>query len=267
MMRRGYDQFFSKAKKVAEARSAGTHELNLRKSKMKLKQSRAKNSGTKKSKTMIITLSIGICAAIAGMSYYEEIDKLISRVEIGLFAQASAQSNEASANSEKAATTKEKSGSSNTDGKVASNTDAEKNLEASADTQGNEDLSYAFKLNERKKELDNREKEIAEMEKNLEAQRADLENRMRELEKVRSQISNVLEEKVLTDKAKIDNLVQVYSNMRPPQAAKVFESIDEDLAVEILGKMKKKNAADIMNLLKPDKAQILSEKYAGYKRK
>jgi flagellar motility protein MotE (MotC chaperone) len=30
--------------------------------------------------------------------------------------------------------------------------------------------------------------------------------------------------------------------------------------------MKKKNAADIMNLLKPEKAQTISEKYAGYKR-
>jgi flagellar motility protein MotE (MotC chaperone) len=58
----------------------------------------------------------------------------------------------------------------------------------------------------------------------------------------------------------------MYSNMKPPQAAKVFETMDEDLVVEILGRMKKKNAADIMNLLKPEKAQIISEKYAGYKR-
>jgi flagellar motility protein MotE (MotC chaperone) len=55
--------------------------------------------------------------------------------------------------------------------------------------------------------------------------------------------------------------------MRPNTAAKVVESLDEDLAVEILGRMKKKNAAEILNLLKPEKAQVLSEKYAGYKRK
>jgi flagellar motility protein MotE (MotC chaperone) len=55
--------------------------------------------------------------------------------------------------------------------------------------------------------------------------------------------------------------------MKPQQAAKVFETIDEDLAVEVLTKMKKKSAADILNLLKADRAQSLSEKYAGYKRK
>jgi len=54
--------------------------------------------------------------------------------------------------------------------------------------------------------------------------------------------------------------------MKPAQAAKVFETMDEDLAVEILGKMKKKNAAEVMNLIKPEKAQVFSEKYAGYKR-
>ena len=55
--------------------------------------------------------------------------------------------------------------------------------------------------------------------------------------------------------------------MKPPQAAKVFETLDEDLAVDILTKMKKKNAADILNLLKPERAQSLSEKYAGFRRK
>jgi flagellar motility protein MotE (MotC chaperone) len=90
---------------------------------------------------------------------------------------------------------------------------------------------------------------------------------LKDLEDVRRGISSVLEEKVKGDDKKIDTLVQMYSDMKPPQAAKVFETMDEDLAVDILGRMKKKNAADIMNLLKSEKAQVLSEKFAGYKRK
>jgi flagellar motility protein MotE (MotC chaperone) len=53
--------------------------------------------------------------------------------------------------------------------------------------------------------------------------------------------------------------------MKPQQAAKAFEEMDEDLAIEILGRMKKKNAAEVMNLVKPEKVKIFSEKYAGYK--
>lgn len=61
--------------------------------------------------------------------------------------------------------------------------------------------------------------------------------------------------------------MQLYSSMKPQQAAQVFETIDEDLAIEIISKMKKKNAAEILNLVKPEKAKLFSEKYAGYKRK
>ncbi len=60
--------------------------------------------------------------------------------------------------------------------------------------------------------------------------------------------------------------MELYSNMKPKQAADVIGSINEDLAVEVLAKMKKKNAAEIMNLLTPEKARILSEKYTGYRR-
>ncbi|WP_221932208.1 MotE family protein [Ectopseudomonas mendocina] len=95
----------------------------------------------------------------------------------------------------------------------------------------------------------------------------ELEKRLKELEEMRSKISGILEDRVKADDEKVDTLVQMYTNMKPPQAAKVFETMDEDLAIEILGRMKKKNAADIMNLLKPEKAQILSEMFAGYKRR
>ena len=105
------------------------------------------------------------------------------------------------------------------------------------------------------------------MDQELQAQKSELDKRMKELEDVRRGISSVLEDKVKVDDKKVDTLVLMYSDMKAPQAAKVFETMDEDLAVEILGRMKKKNAADIMNLLKPEKAQVLSEKFAGYKRK
>ncbi len=53
--------------------------------------------------------------------------------------------------------------------------------------------------------------------------------------------------------------------MKPNQAAKIFETMDEDLVIEILTKMKKKTAADILNLIKVEKAQLFAEKFAGYR--
>ena len=81
----------------------------------------------------------------------------------------------------------------------------------------------------------------------------------------RTKISSVLEEKIKADDVKVETLVQMYSNMKPPQVAKVFETLDEDLVIEILSRMKKKVAGDILNLVKPEKAQIFAERFAGYR--
>lgn len=54
--------------------------------------------------------------------------------------------------------------------------------------------------------------------------------------------------------------------MQPEKAAKIIDQLDEGLAVQVLSGMKKKNVAEIMNLLPIDKARDLSEKFTGYRR-
>src|SRR5690606_22357856 len=93
-----------------------------------------------------------------------------------------------------------------------------------------------------------------------------LDKRIRQLEEMRGQIGQVLKDRVELDQEKVGKLVDLYSNMRPKQAAEIIGSLNEDLAVEVLAKMKKKSAAEIMNLLPPEKAKVLSEKYTGYGR-
>ncbi len=129
-----------------------------------------------------------------------------------------------------------------------------------------DDINHFSKLNDRKRELDTREEELNKVEQELALQKTELEKKMKELENTRQNISKVLEERVQVDDKKVENLVQLYSTMKPQQAAKAFEEMDEGLAIEILGRMKKKNAAEIMNLVKAEKVKVFSEKYAGYKR-
>jgi flagellar motility protein MotE (MotC chaperone) len=128
------------------------------------------------------------------------------------------------------------------------------------------ETEHLSRLRDRKVELDQREDELKRAEQELELQKQELEKRMVELEKTRTQISEVLKERAEVDDKKVDDLVSVYSTMKPIQAAKVFETMDEALAVKILGRMKKKPAAEILNLMKAEKAKMIAEKYAGYKR-
>lgn len=264
-MKSGYDQFFKNARQVADNKSGVKFQKRPQSAKLHLDlasedveqqiRRRMKMSAPKKSKKapvpwkMIIFSFVGLLVAIWGFQNYEEVENIVKRVEVQMTGEAIAQ-----APAQPAAPAPGDAGPQ-----------LEK-VEVPAALSSVE-IDHLQKLNERKKELDAREEELNRMETELGTQKVELEKRLKDLEEMRTRISSILEERVKADAEKVDTLVQMYTNMKPPQAAKVFETMDEDLAIEILGRMKKKNAADIMNLLKPEKAQILSEMFAGYKRR
>jgi flagellar motility protein MotE (MotC chaperone) len=272
-MKNGYDQFFKNAQQAAKVapsvkfqKKPNAPRLNLdlasedveqqlrRRMSMKPQSKKMK----KRSKTpwqMILFSGLGLAVAVWGFNNHEQVERIARNIEVDWLGSAMAESAPAKS-ATPAPATKAKEGAA----------EAAPAAETAAVAEPI-DIDHLTKLNQRKKELDAREEELNRMEAELQTQKTELEKRMTELEGMRRGISSVLEEKVKVDSTKIDTLVQMYSNMKAPQAAKVFETMDEDLAVEILGRMKKKNAADIMNLLKPDKAQVFTEKFAGYKRR
>jgi flagellar motility protein MotE (MotC chaperone) len=84
----------------------------------------------------------------------------------------------------------------------------------------------------RKKELDQREEELVRREEQVAKLKEEVEGKLKEIQGYRNSIAVLLQDRVATDSAKVDTLVQVYSNMKPSQAAKVFETMDEDLVIE-----------------------------------
>ncbi len=277
-MKNGYDQFFKNARRASDA--AGTPQPSVKaaprktvnKTKFTVNEERVLSQLLPKKKRKaqfpwkLTSFSfIGFTLALWGFQNHEQIESFTKNFEISFLGLASAENAPATANKKDHKDDKKQSAA----GQVPladekSKKEAEKNIAENQDT-GN--LDYLQKLNERKKSLDEREQELARQDEELQKQRSEIEKRLAELKDLRGQISTVLDDRVKVDDQKLEVLVQTYSNMKPPQAAKILESMDEDLAVEILGRMKKKNAADVMNLIKPEKAQVITEKFAGYKRK
>lgn len=231
--------------------------------------------------------------ALWAFIYFDDLDSLWSRVHLGFGNRALAESGSTAAKKEETPAnstvdsnkkdiggdekTSESSSPSDSQSVVDSNTGAseESSKKKEGESEGakansrqanDTELNHFARLRERKLELDQREKEIERMEQEVLKQREELEKKIAEIEKMRKTISALLEEKVQADDQKVDNLVQFYSSMKPQQAARILETIDEGLAVKILSKMKKNVAAEIMNLLKSEKAQVISEKYAGYRK-
>jgi len=104
------------------------------------------------------------------------------------------------------------------------------------------------------------------LEEDLQQQRVEIEKQLLELKEMRRTISSKLDSKVMADQESIDKLVGVYSNMKPQNAATIISKLDDQLAIKVLSKMKPQNAAAVLNFVEPQKAQTLSEKYAGLKR-
>ncbi|MBX3033058.1 MAG: hypothetical protein KF865_03970 [Bdellovibrionaceae bacterium] len=260
-MKNGYDQFFKNARKASHggkppARPTSSFALNgsprfeltAEQLEEHLKRKAGARPPRRRKKSfpfgLVLCSALGVALAGWGMLNAESVEAFVKRVEVNFLGEASAAD---AAPAPKAAP-------------------AEAPAAAKAPEAAPVDLNHLTKLNDRKKELDAREEEIGRQEVELARMKEDLESRLKELEGMRAKISEILADRVKVDDQKVETLVQMYSNMKPPQAAKVFESMDEDLAVEILSRMKKKSAADIMNLLPAAKAQVFSEKYAGYKR-
>lgn len=248
-MKNPYEQFFKNARQARQSESQvqkkSVAPMLSKKPDKRIRKNRASLSFGK-----LIGPIFGVVIALFGYLYFDKVESYLSKVEFYFLGSASAQEK--------------------TDAPATGSIPAETaTTSAKTETQSlkTESADHLSKLNDRKKELDAREEELNRMEAELVKQKEEMENRLKELDTMRGKISGILEDRVKIDEQRVENLVQMYSTMKAPQAAKIFETLDEDLAIEILSRMKKKNAADIMNLVKPEKAQLFSEKYAGYKRK
>ena len=248
-MKSGYDQFFKSARNAADGKPATVKQSKPAQQQTKYTQKKRKVTAKFPLISFVVCV-IGFCVAYAGYENYERLGVLLGKVEFSLFSPANAE--EVVKKDTPKVSEKEKEPAGFTKPVVAEPT--------------GEELNHLMRLAERKKELDAREEELNRMEAEMAKQKEELQKKVGDLEKMRNSISTILEEKVKGDDQKIETLVQFYSNMKAPQAAKIFETLDEDLGVQILGRMKKKNAAEILNLMKAEKAQMFTEKFAGYKR-
>lgn len=270
-MSQGYDHFFEAAKSVRKGESLKKKKLHRAgRSNKKIKRSQVPQlSGLKKRKRQqrhqssgwaIILLASGCILTAWGVLDPSGVLSLLDQVEVGWLSQVGAADSKSGKKGDQSKSEEKE--------KPAHSSKAEANTDHGAKEQwDSEGLSYFKRLSHRKKELDAREEALNDLEAELHKQKSEIESRLRSLDEMRRKIASVLQERVKVDEEKVKKLVDVYSNMKPKQAADVMSKINEDLAVEILGNMKKKSAADILNLLDAKKARTLTEKYAGYQRR
>lgn len=107
-------------------------------------------------------------------------------------------------------------------------------------------------LNARQQALDKREAELRTLE-------AELDRKLENLRSLEVKMQTMIDSAGNLQDEKMQHLVDVYSNMKPKQAAQVLETLEESIAVRILAGMSGRKAGEVLSSVRADRAAKLSE--------
>ncbi len=125
-----------------------------------------------------------------------------------------------------------------------------------------------LKLIEKKQaELKDKELFLKQEEKRLEALRKDVDERIEKYSKILTQIENILKRIEQLKEQNFEHIVKTYEAMPPEEAAQRLSSLDEELLVMIILKMRPKKAAAIMAFMDTKKAASLTEAMSKIEKK
>ena len=114
-------------------------------------------------------------------------------------------------------------------------------------------------LEQKELELKRKEKNLLEQEQHLLQMQKEVEQKLQELIAIQKEIQNFRTEKAETKNASVRSLAQIYGSMKPKEAAKLLENMDEKLVVSVLSTMKANEAADVLASMDFKKAAKISE--------
>jgi flagellar motility protein MotE (MotC chaperone) len=119
------------------------------------------------------------------------------------------------------------------------------------------------RLQERRQELDTRARELDIRESLIQAAEKRMEGQLAELKETEQRIGVATQEKDDAQAARYKDLVTMYENMKPRDAAKIFDRLDIGVLIAVASKIEPRHMADIMAQMSPDSAQRLTVELAS----
>ncbi|ARJ67957.1 hypothetical protein WV31_00890 [Magnetospirillum sp. ME-1] len=124
------------------------------------------------------------------------------------------------------------------------------------------ELDVLQKLQERRGTLDVREKDIEKREALLKAAEDQIDRKVAEMKTLQNTIEGLLRQYNDQEDNKMRSLVKIYENMKPKEAAKIFEQLDMNILLEVIERMKEQRVAPIMAEMDPSKAKAVTAELA-----
>lgn len=117
-------------------------------------------------------------------------------------------------------------------------------------------------LGERRAALDRRAEEVETGDALMLAAEQRLNQRLAELRQLEATVNDLLGQLDEAQETRLAALVDVYQRMRAKDAAGVFDGLDDDVLVQVAGRMRQANLAEIMGRMQPERARALTEMLA-----
>ncbi|MBQ4874592.1 MAG: hypothetical protein HRK26_00565 [Rickettsiaceae bacterium H1] len=122
-------------------------------------------------------------------------------------------------------------------------------------------------LSERHKELKRREVELHNRENLLEATRDHIEAKIIKLQEVQKNVRDLLAAYQKEEKERIGSWVKIYENMRPQDAAQIFDELEINTLLPVIDRMKEAKIALLLAKMRPEKARQITVKLANNQEK
>jgi flagellar motility protein MotE (MotC chaperone) len=107
-------------------------------------------------------------------------------------------------------------------------------------------------------DINAREQALAKKEAELQALEAQVDEKLTKLRELEIRMQNLIDSAASIQDEKMAHLIDVYSNMKPKQAAVVLQTLEEPIAVRILAGMSGRKAGEILSSVRADRAAALS---------
>jgi flagellar motility protein MotE (MotC chaperone) len=92
----------------------------------------------------------------------------------------------------------------------------------------------------------------------LKAAEKQLETRINELRELESRVNTAMQNKADSEASRFKNLVSMYDNMKPKDAAKIFDRLDMRVLIEVASQINPRRMSDIMAQMQPEAAERLT---------
>ena len=118
------------------------------------------------------------------------------------------------------------------------------------------------RLAERRAELDARAKEMDMRESLLQAAEKRLESRIAQLKQLEAQLHEQMRAKDEGEATRLKNVVTMYENMKPKDAARIFDRLDIKVLLEVAMQINPRRMSDILAQMGPESAERLTVEMA-----